>query len=70
LTTGFDAPNTDVVFISRPTLSPVLYGQMIGRGLRGPAVGGTEKCSIIDVRDNLVGFGDDEQVYSKFDEFW
>lgn len=70
LTTGFDAPNTDVVFISRPTMSPVLYGQMIGRGLRGVAVGGTEKCIIIDVRDNLVGFGDDEQVYSTFDEYW
>ena len=34
LTTGFDAPNIEVVVIARPTLSVVLYSQMIGRGLR------------------------------------
>ena len=36
LSTGFDAPKIDVVFISRPTMSIVLYSQMIGRGLREP----------------------------------
>ncbi len=70
LDTGFDAPNTDVVFIARPTASPVLYSQMIGRGLRGPAIGGTESCKIIDVRDNFVGFGSSERVYELFDEYW
>jgi superfamily II DNA or RNA helicase len=70
LSTGFDAPKTDVVFISRPTQSVVLYSQMIGRGLRGPAIGGTEQCEIIDVRDNITGFGDQERVYEHFDEYW
>ena len=56
LTTGFDAPNTDEVFISRPTNSVVLYSQMIGRGLRGPTIGGTKECRISDVRDNITGF--------------
>lgn len=70
LSTGFDAPNTDVVFISRPTLSPVLYSQMIGRGLRGPAMGGTATCSIVDVRDNIVGFGELEALYTVFDEYF
>ena len=42
LSTGFDAPKTDAVMITRPTTSPVLYSQMIGRGLRGPIIGGTE----------------------------
>lgn len=70
LSTGFDAPNTDVVFISRPTNSAVLYSQMIGRGLRGPAIGGTPTCKIIDVRDNIVGFGDSDRVYRYFEEYW
>ena len=70
LATGFDAPRTDVVFISRPTASVVLYSQMIGRGLRGPAVGGTERCKIIDVKDNIAGFSDQNSVYSYFSDYW
>lgn len=70
LSTGFDAPNTDTVFIARPTNSVVLYSQMIGRGLRGPAVGGTQSCRIIDVIDNIQGYGDQDRVYKYFDEFW
>ena len=66
----FDYPNTDVVFISRPTKSVVLYSQMIGRGLRGPKIGGTEKCKIIDVKDHIEGFGDHEKVYNYFEEYW
>jgi DNA repair protein RadD len=34
LTTGFDHPPTDAVVMLRPTLSPGLYIQMVGRGLR------------------------------------
>lgn len=70
LSTGFDAPKTDVIFISRPTASIVLYSQMIGRGLRGPAIGGTEKCRVIDVIDNIVGFSDSNRVYNYFDGYF
>jgi superfamily II DNA or RNA helicase len=66
LSTGFDAPKTDVVFIARPTGSIVLYSQMIGRGLRGPAIGGTERCTIIDVQDNIVGFSNEQAVFEHF----
>lgn len=34
LSTGFDAPNIDCVAMLRPTLSPGLYYQMVGRGFR------------------------------------
>jgi DNA repair protein RadD len=34
LTTGFDAPGTDLIGFLRPTLSPNLYVQMGGRGMR------------------------------------
>lgn len=70
LSTGFDAPNTDVVFISRPTASVVLYSQMIGRGLRGPKIGGTKECKIVDVIDNIEGFGGQDRVYSYFEDYW
>ncbi|MEQ8925008.1 MAG: DEAD/DEAH box helicase family protein [Fulvivirga sp.] len=70
LSTGFDAPKTDVVFIARPTRSIVLYSQMIGRGLRGPAIGGTEKCKIITVRDNITGLPDEDDIFDYFDEYF
>lgn len=66
LSTGFDAPKTDVVFIARPTGSIVLYSQMIGRGLRGPAIGGTARCTIVDVKDNIAGFSDEHAVFEHF----
>ena len=34
LTTGFDAPKTDLIALLRPTKSPVLYVQIAGRGMR------------------------------------
>jgi len=70
LSTGFDAPKTDVVFISRPTRSIVLYSQMIGRGLRGLAIGGTEKCKVITVRDNIMGLPDEDDIFDYFDEYF
>jgi len=70
LSTGFDAPKTDVVFISRPTSSLVLYSQMIGRGLRGPAIGGTPRCKIIDVVDNIIGLPEEDKIYDYFEEYW
>jgi superfamily II DNA or RNA helicase len=51
LTTGFDAPKADVVCITRPTTSAILYEQMVGRGLRGPLNGGTKSCLVLDVQD-------------------
>lgn len=56
LTTGFDAPKTDMVLIARQVLSPVRYMQMVGRGLRGTKNGGTERCRIVTVIDNLGRF--------------
>lgn len=70
LATGFDAPKIDLLCIARPTKSPVLYSQMIGRGLRGPAVGGTPNCRIIEVRDNFENLGDQDQLYDSFKVYW
>ena len=56
LTTGFDAPKTDMILIARQVISRVRYMQMVGRGLRGPKNGGTERCKIVTVHDNLGRF--------------
>ena len=69
LTTGFDSTNIQCVFITRPTRSIVLYSQMLGRGLRGPMMGGQEECLLIDVKDNLESF-DNEKAFSYFDSYW
>lgn len=58
LSTGFDAPKTDMVFIARQVFSPVRYMQMVGRGLRGEKNGGTAHCQIVTVMDNLGRFRD------------
>lgn len=70
LSTGFDAPNIKTVIIARPTTSPVLYSQMVGRGMRGAAVGGTESFNLIDMRDNIDFFGDVDDIYKQFDDYW
>ena len=53
LTTGFDAPKVTHVIIARPTVSHVLFEQMVGRGLRGPKFGGTENCHVLYYVDNI-----------------
>jgi superfamily II DNA or RNA helicase len=70
LSTGFDTPKTDVVCIARPTASIVLYSQMIGRGLRGIAIGGTEKCKLINVRDNIQNLPEYQYIFDYFEEYW
>ena len=69
LTTGFDSKNIRCVFITRPTHSVVLYSQMLGRGLRGPMMGGNEECLLVDIEDNLQAF-DNESAFSHFNDYW
>ena len=70
LATGFDSPKVDLVCLARPTKSAVLYSQMIGRGLRGPAVGGTEHCTVLEVRDNFLGMAMETDLYEIFSDYW
>jgi DNA repair protein RadD len=46
LTTGFDYPDIDLVAMLRPTMSPSLYVQMAGRGMR--IKGHTDHCLVLD----------------------
>ena len=69
LTQGFDAPKVRALYIARPTFSPNRYHQMIGRGLRGPKNGGTERCLIVNVADTFDEFGE-ELAFTEFDYLW
>lgn len=70
LSTGFDDPKIDVVFMARPTQSIVLYSQIIGRGLRGPKIGGTDRCEIVTVFDNILDLPRNNEIYSYFDDYF
>lgn len=52
-TMGVDFPAVETLFMARPTLSPVVYSQMLGRGLRGPAFEGAESVRVIDFADQV-----------------
>ncbi|MCP3980763.1 MAG: DEAD/DEAH box helicase family protein [bacterium] len=57
LTTGFDAPRTDLIIGLRPTCSPVLHVQMAGRGMRLSPETGKENCLYLDFSGNVVRHG-------------
>jgi superfamily II DNA or RNA helicase len=69
LTQGFDAPATRAVVVARPTYSPNVYQQMIGRGLRGPLNGGSDRCLILNVQDNISNYGE-ALAFTKFEHLW
>ena len=55
LTTGFDAPGIDLIGMLRPTMSPSLYVQMAGRGMR--IADGKEECLVLDFAGNVAQHG-------------
>lgn len=69
LAQGFDAPAVRAIYVSRPTFSPNVYQQMIGRGLRGPLNGGKELCLIVNVADNWSMYGD-QLAFREFEYLW
>ena len=50
LSEGWDAPQTEIVVMARPTMSKVLYSQQLGRGTR--KYNGKEALYVIDVVDS------------------
>lgn len=69
LTQGFDAPSVRALYIARPTFSPNRYIQMVGRGLRGPENGGTDRCLVVNVADTFDQFGE-HLAFNEFDYLW
>ncbi|MFJ8438961.1 DEAD/DEAH box helicase [Kitasatospora griseola] len=67
---GFDAPGVRALYIARPTFSPNAYIQMAGRGLRGPANGGKDKCLIVDMADDFGGDITEKLGYRAYEDLW
>jgi len=65
LTIGFDAPNIDCVAMLRPTHSPGLYYQMVGRGFR--IWPGKENCLVLDFADNIMRHGPIDEIDGSID---
>ena len=63
LTTGFDATNTDCIVLLRPTNSPGLLVQMIGRGTRLHP--GKENCLVLDYGGNIMRHGPVDMIQVK-----
>lgn len=55
LTTGFDVPQIDLLAVLRPTVSPSLHVQMLGRGTR-PCLGKVD-CLVLDFAHNIARLG-------------
>ncbi len=71
LTTGFDAPKTSAVLIARPTKSPTLYTQMVGRALRGIKSGGTSFAVVYTITDQaLEEFSNLAELFLSFEKNW
>lgn len=62
LTTGFDVPQVDLIAMLRPTLSPGLYVQTIGRGTR--LAKGKTDCLVLDFAGNARRHGPVEAISS------
>jgi DNA repair protein RadD len=70
LSTGFDAPKTNLAMITRPTQSVVLYSQMVGRAARGVLAGGNAECRILTIVDQLPGFRNITEAFKYWDDIW
>ena len=55
LTTGFDDPDIDLIALMRPTKSPILHVQTVGRGLRPSPK--KDHCLILDFAGNTMRLG-------------
>ncbi len=60
LTTGFDAPNVDMIALLRPTRSTGMFVQMLGRGTR--LCEGKASCLVLDYSGNVRRFGPVDQI--------
>lgn len=57
LTTGFDHPPVDLIGMLRPTMSPGLWVQMLGRGTRPSPETGKSNCLVLDFAGNTRRLG-------------
>jgi len=65
LTTGFDVPAVDLIVWLRNTVSPILYCQGLGRGMR--IAEGKENCLVLDYTDTTRRLGCVDTIQGKLE---
>lgn len=68
LTTGFDFPELDCIYLLRPTRSLSLYYQMLGRGVR--TAPGKKDCVVIDYSGSYESLGKIEDIKLVKEKLW
>ena len=63
LTTGLDIKEIDLIVMLRPTQSPVIYAQSVGRGLR--PIEGKDHCLVLDFAGNVARHGPVDDIHIK-----
>ena len=64
LNEGWDCPETEVLFMARPTMSKVLYTQQLGRGMR--LFEGKESLMVFDFVDNASVYNMPQSLHRLF----
>ena len=64
LNEGWDCPETEVLFMARPTMSKVLYTQQLGRGMRLSA--GKDSLMVFDFVDNASQYNMPQSLHRLF----
>lgn len=64
LNEGWDCPETEVLFMARPTMSKVLYTQQLGRGMR--LFDGKESLMVFDFVDNASAYNMPQSLHRIF----
>lgn len=57
LKTGFDCPGITDIILAKPIKTAIQWEQILGRGLRGPKVGGEKSCNIWELDDHKMIHG-------------
>lgn len=70
LTTGFDLPALGFVALTTRIGSAIKYEQIIGRAVRGPAVGGSAAATVLQVEDHRAIHGEPESLARYWDSLW
>lgn len=65
LTTGTDIPRLDTIALLRPTMSPGLLVQMVGRGFRLSPETGKRECIVLDYGRNIERHGPIDMIHVK-----
>lgn len=70
LATGYDCPSVAHVVLATSIRSPILFEQMVGRGSRGPLVGGNARATVWQFENHLAMHGLPKSYYRYVDYDW